>query len=232
MAATLLLIPGLGNTARLFEHQIATFSPLMNVLVADHTQDDTMESMARRILAGAPASFALAGLSMGGYVAMEIMRQAPERVERLALLDTSAQPDSPEAKANRHRLIELAEAARWDEILDDVWPKLVATQRQRDEPLKQSVARMLQETGAAGYIRQQRAIMGRKDSRDLLPGFEIPTLIAVGDGDLITPPEMAREMAEMIEWASLIVIRGAGHLSAMEEPDQVTTAMRLWLDRD
>ena len=92
MAATLLLIPGLGNTARLFEHQIATFSPLMNVLVADHTQDDSMEAIARRILAGARA-FALAGLSMGGYVAMEIMRQAPERVERLALLDTSARPE-------------------------------------------------------------------------------------------------------------------------------------------
>jgi pimeloyl-ACP methyl ester carboxylesterase len=230
MAATLLLIPGLGNTDRLFEHQIATFSPLMNVLVADHTRDDSMEDIARRALADVPETFALAGLSRGGYVALEIMRQAPERVERLALLDTSARPDTDEAKENRRRLIGLAESERWDEILEDVWPKLVDSRRQRDEALKESVASMLQETGAAGYIRQQRAIMSRQDSRDLLPGIEIPTLIVVGDGDLITPPEMAREMAEMIEWASLIVIRGAGHLSALEEPDRVTSAMRLWIE--
>lgn len=230
MTATLLLIPGLGNTKRLFEHQIATFSPLMNVMVADHTLDDSVEAIAGRALAAAPERFALAGLSMGGYVAMEIMRQAPERVERLALLDTSARPDTDEAKSNRERLIGLAESARFEEILADVWPKLVHAHRQSDETLKASVRDMLQETGAGGYIRQQRAIMGRPDSRPLLSGIEIPTLILVGDGDALTPPELAREMAEMIEWASLIVIRRSGHLSAIEEPEQVTTAMRLWID--
>jgi pimeloyl-ACP methyl ester carboxylesterase len=168
---------------------------------------------------------------MGGYVAMEIMRQAPERVERLALLDTSARPDTDEAKQNRERLIGLAESGRWEEILAELWPKLVHPRRQRDEQLKEAIATMLHDTGAAGYIRQQRAIMDRPDSRELLPGIEIPTLVVVGDGDAITPPEIAREMAEMIEWASLIVIRGAGHLSALEEPDQVTTAMRLWLEK-
>ena len=231
MASTLLLIPGLGNTRRLFEHQIATFAPLMKIVVADHTLDDSVEGIAGRALADAPDRFALAGLSMGGYVAMEIMRQAPERVERLALLDTSARPDNAEAKQNRQRLIGLAESARWDDILADVWPQLVHPRRQGDEALKAEVRAMLHETGAAGYIRQQCAIMGRPDLRDLLPGIEIPTLIVVGEGDAITPPEIAREMAEMVEWASLIVIRGAGHLSALEEPDQVTAAMRLWLDR-
>ncbi|MDF2810597.1 MAG: alpha/beta hydrolase [Microvirga sp.] len=231
MTATLLLIPGLGNTERLFQHQIATFSPLMTVMVADHTRDDSMEAIARRALADAPERFALAGLSMGGYIAMEILRQAPERVERLALLDTSARPDPEEAKRNRERLIGLAEAARWDEILAELWPKLVHPRRQGDEGLKGEVGSQLRETGAAGYVRQQRAIMGRRDSRELLPGIEIPTLIVVGDGDAITPPEIAREMAEMIEWSSLIVIRGSGHLTALEEPEQVTSAMRLWLDR-
>jgi pimeloyl-ACP methyl ester carboxylesterase len=231
MTAPLLLIPGLGNTDRLFDHQIATFSPLMKVIVAEHSLDDSMEAIASRALAAAPERFALAGLSMGGYVAMEILRQAPDRVERLALLDTSARPDTDEAKQNRERLIGLAESARWEEILAELWPKLVHPRRVGDEKLQDVVASMLHETGAAGYIRQQRAIMGRSDSRDLLPGIEIPTLIVVGEGDAITPPEIAREMAEMIEWASLIVIGGAGHLSALEEPDQVTSAMRLWLDR-
>jgi pimeloyl-ACP methyl ester carboxylesterase len=231
MTATLLLIPGLGNTDRLFEHQIATFSPLMNVLVAEHSLDDSVEAIAARALADTPERFALAGLSMGGYVAMEIMRQAPERVERLALLDTSARPDTDEAKQNRERLVGLAESARWEEILAELWPKLVHPRRQSDEQLKAVIAKMLHDTGAAGYMRQQRAIMSRPDSRELLPGIEIPTLVIVGDGDAITPPEIAREMAEMIEWASLIVIRGAGHLSALEEPDQVTTAMRLWLEK-
>ncbi len=231
MTTTLLLIPGLGNTGRLFEHQIATFSPLMNVMVADHTQDDSMAGIARRALATAPERFSLAGLSMGGYAAMEIMRQAPERVERLALLDTSARPDTDEAKEDRKRLIGLAESERWDEILSGLWPKLVHPRRQDDEALRKVVADMLRETGAAGYVRQQRAIMARPDSRDLLPGIEIPTLIVVGDGDSITPPEIAREMAEMVEWASLIVVRGAGHLSSLEEPEQVTAAMRLWLEK-
>jgi pimeloyl-ACP methyl ester carboxylesterase len=230
MATNLLLIPGLGHTGRLFEHQIEAFSPSVNVMVADHTQDDSIDGIARRALSAAPERFALAGLSMGGYVAMEILRQAAERVERLALLDTSARPDSEEAKENRLRLIALAEQGRWEEILSELWPNLVHSRRQGDADLRKVVADMLQETGAEAYIRQQKAIMGRPDSRELLPSVEIPTLIIVGDGDAITPPDVAREMAEMIEWASLIVIRGAGHLSALEEPDQVTSAMRLWLD--
>ncbi len=91
---------------------------------------------------------------------------------------------------------------------------------------------MLRETGPDVYIRQQRAIMARADSRVSLPGIEIPTLVLVGEGDAITPPEIAREMAEMIEWASLVVIPGAGHMSTLEQPDRVTQALQLWLERD
>ncbi len=192
-----------------------------------------MESMARRILAVRPASFALAGLSMGGYVAMEIMRQAPERVEtagpprhqRAARLAGSEAESPPPDRNLRKPRAGMTSST-------DVWPKLVATQRQRDEPLKQSVARMLQETGAAGLHPPAKSHHGQKGFARPAAGLRDPHPDRRGGGDLITPPEMAREMAEMIEWASLIVIRGAGHLSALEEPDQVTTAMRLWLDRD
>jgi len=230
MAETLVLIPGLACTARLFEAQIAALSGSRNLVVADHTQDDSIPAIAARLLKDAPERFFLAGLSMGGYVALEVMRQAPERVQRLALLDTSARPDTPEASQDRERLIALAQAGRFEDIHAKLWPRLVHPRHQSDRGLEEVVFGMMRETGVEAYIRQQRAIMGRADSRPLLPGIEIPTLILVGEGDVITPPEIAREMADMIEWASLTVVPDSGHLSTLEQPDRVAQAMRLWLE--
>jgi pimeloyl-ACP methyl ester carboxylesterase len=231
MAETLVLIPGLACTDRLFEAQIAAFSGDRSVMVADHTRDDSIPAIAARLLGDAPERFSLAGLSMGGYIAMEVMRQSPERVERLALLDTSARPDTPEASQDRERLIALAQAGRFEDIHSRLWPRLVHPDRQEDRALHDIVFGMMRETGAEAYSRQQRAIMARPDSRPLLPGIEIPTLVLVGEGDAITPPAIAREMAEMIEWASLVVVPGAGHLSTLDQPELVTEAMRLWLDQ-
>lgn len=230
MTETLVLIPGLACTSRLYEAQIAALSGERTILVADHTRDDSIPDMAARLLRQAPERFSLAGLSMGGYVALEVMRQAPGRVARLALLDTSARPDTPEASQDRERLIALAEAGRLKDIAVRLWPRLVHPDRQSDEALRDIVDEMMQDTGAEAYIRQQRAIMGRADSRPLLPGIEIPTLVLAGEGDAITPPEIAREMAEMIEWASLVIVPEAGHLSSLEQPERVTQAMRLWLE--
>ena len=229
MPKTLILIPGLGNTRRLFEAQIRALSGICEIAIADHTKDDSIQAMAARILQQAPERFALAGLSMGGYVAMEAMRQAPDRVERLALLDTSARPDTQEARQDRMALISLAEAGRLDEVVEKLWPRLASPGRRNDEALKSVVAAMMRETGPDAFIRQQRAIMGRPDSRASLSVIEIPTLVLVGEADLITPPDIAREIAERIEWASLVVVPGAGHLSTLEQPEQVSTAMRLWL---
>ncbi len=230
MAETLVLIPGLACTARLFEAQIAALSESRNVVVAEHTRDDSIPAIAARLLKDAPEHFALAGLSMGGYVALEVVRQAPERVRRLALLDTSARPDTPEARQDRERLIALAQAGRLEDIHSKLWPRLVHTEHQSDQELQDVVFEMMRETGPDAYVRQQRAIMGRADSRPLLPGIEIPTLILVGEGDAITPPEIAREMADMIEWASLAIVPGAGHLSTIEQPERVAQTMRLWLE--
>jgi pimeloyl-ACP methyl ester carboxylesterase len=232
MAETLVLIPGLACTARLFEPQIAALSAGRTIVVVDHARDDSIAAIATRLLRDVPDRFALAGLSMGGYVAMEVMRQAPQRVERLALLDTSARPDTPEASQDRERLIAVAEAGRLEEIHAALWPRLVHPDRRSDETLQDIMLEMLRETGPDAYIRQQRAIMARADSRLSLPGIEIPTLVLVGEGDAITPPEIAREMAEMIEWASLAVIPGAGHMSTLEQPDRVIEALQLWLNRD
>ncbi|MGO4524842.1 alpha/beta fold hydrolase [Microvirga sp. 2MCAF35] len=230
MAETLVLIPGLACTARLFEPQIAALSSGRNIIVAENPRDDSIAAMAARLLRDVPGRFALAGLSMGGYIAMEVMRQAPERVERLALLDTSARPDTPEASQDRKRLIALAEAGRIDEINSALWPRLVHPDHLGDRALRDVMLGMMRETGFEAFIRQQRAIMARVDSRPSLPGIEIPTLVLVGDGDSITPPEIAREMAEMIEWASLVVVPGAGHMSTLEQPDRVSHAMELWLN--
>lgn len=232
MAETLVLIPGLACTARLFEPQIAALSKERSVVAADHTQDDSISEIAKRLLREAPDRFALAGLSMGGYVAMEVMRQAPERVERLALLDTSARPDTPEASQDRKRLIALAEAGRFEEIHSALWPRLVHPDHLADRALQDIMLGMMRETGTEAYIRQQRAIMARPDSRSSLSGIEIPTLVLVGEGDAITPPEIAREMAEMIEWASLVVIPEAGHMSTLEQPERVMQALQLWLNRN
>lgn len=230
MAETLVLIPGLANTARLFKSQIDALAPAYAIRVADHTQDDSIPDIAARLLADAPERFALAGLSMGGYVAMEVLRQAPQRVERLALLDTSARPDTEEARQDRHRMIELAQAGRIDAMIDRLWPKLVSPSRQSDAALKAVVADMMREVGPEAYIRQQRAIMARPDSRPSLSGIEIPTLILVGDQDAITPPDVAREMADLIEWASLVIVPEAGHLSSLDQPERVTEALRQWLE--
>ena len=232
MAESLVLIPGLACTARLFEPQIAALGAGRTIVVADHTLDDSIAAIASRLLRAAPDRFALAGLSMGGYIAMEVMRQAPGRVERLALLDTSARPDTPEASQDRERLIALAQAGRFEEIHAVLWPRLVHPDRRGDADLQAVLLEMIRETGPEAYIRQQRAIMARPDSRTSLPVIEIPTLVLVGEGDAVTPVEIAREMAEMIEWASLVVVPGAGHMSTLEQPDRVTHALQLWLKRD
>ncbi|MBQ0819698.1 alpha/beta fold hydrolase [Microvirga sp. HBU67558] len=232
MAESLVLIPGLACTARLFEPQIAALGAGRTIVLAEHALDDSIAAIASRLLRAAPDRFALAGLSMGGYIAMEVMRQAPERVERLALLDTSARPDIPEASRDRERLIALAQAGRLEEIHAALWPRLVHPDHRNDADLQAVLLDMMRDTGPDAYIRQQRAIMARADSRISLPVIEIPTLVLVGEGDAITPIEIAREMAEMIEWASLVVIPGAGHLSTLEQPERVTHALQLWLNQD
>jgi pimeloyl-ACP methyl ester carboxylesterase len=228
---TLVFVPGLNCTEALFEPQIAALSDTCRIIVADQRQDDSFEAMARRLLARAPERFALAGLSMGGYVSLEVLRQAPDRVTHLALLDTSARADTPEASANRERLIALAESGRFEEVHGVLWPRLVHPDRVSDTALEATVLQMLRDTGPEAFVRQERAIMARRDARPMLPGIEIPTLVLVGEQDILTPPELAREMAEAVEWASLVVVPDCGHLSTLERPEAVSHALRAWLEQ-
>jgi pimeloyl-ACP methyl ester carboxylesterase len=188
-----------------------------------------MAAMARRILAAAPPRFALVGLSMGGYVAFEIMRQAASRVAKLALLDTGARGEAPERTEQRKPLIALAKSGRFGEILDSQYPTLVHHSRHGDAALKATVRAMNEETGADAYLRQQQAIMTRPDSRPGLAAINCPTLVLVGDSDEATPPELAREMAAAIPGAKLVVVPECGHLSTIERPHAVNTALVEWM---
>ncbi len=185
--------------------------------------------MARRALAEAPPRFALAGLSMGGYVAFEIMRQAPERVAKLALLDTSAQPERPEQTVLRKERIALARAGRFAEVLDMHFPLLVHQSRRTDAMLKGIVNAMHEDVGAAAYLRQQHAIMARADSRPLLAAISCPTLVLVGDSDELTPPAHAEEMAAGIKGSRLVVVTACGHLATLERPAEVNAALEEWM---
>ena len=199
------------------------------VQVADHTRDDSMDAIAMRILAAAPPRFALAGLSMGGYIAQTIMRQAPGRVEKLALLDTSARPETPEQTARRKPQIALAESGRFGEVPALQFPVFVHRNRQGDEALRQRVRLMADETGAQAFLRQQHAIIDRADARPLLPSIKCPTLVLVGDGDELTPPSLAQELAAGIPGSRLVVVPDCGHLSTMERPEAVNAALTDWI---
>ena len=224
-----LLIPGLLASARLYAEQIPCLWRTGPVTVADHTRDDSMAAIARRILAGAPARFALVGLSMGGYVAFEMLRQASERVARLALLDTSARPDTPEQSTGRCAQMALASGGRLDEVVETQFGRAVHPTRREDARLREVNRLMAEDVGTEAFIRQQSAIMGRPDSRPTLKGIRCPTLVLVGEGDEMTPPEHVREMASGIGGARLVTVPECGHLSTLERPHEVTRALLTWL---
>jgi pimeloyl-ACP methyl ester carboxylesterase len=223
------LVPGLLCSARLYGEQIAALWRFGPVTVADHTRDETMEAIAGRILAVAPPRFALAGLSMGGYIALAMTRQAPERVGRLALLDTSARPDTPQQTERRRAQIALAEGGRLGEVAETLYPLFVHADRRDDQALKHTVVTMAEETGAEAFVRQQKAIMTRPDSRPLLPAIKCPTLILVGDGDQLLPPPISQEMAAGIAGSRLVVVPDCGHLSTLERPEAVNRALVEWM---
>jgi pimeloyl-ACP methyl ester carboxylesterase len=225
----IVLVPGLLASARLYGEQLPELWRWGPVTIADHTRDHSMAAIARRILAAAPPSFALVGLSMGGYIAFEIARQAPDRVARLALLDTTARPDTPEQTQGRHAQIGLARGGRLDEVIDLLLPVLIHRDRQDDAGLRRLVRLMAEDIGPEAFIRQQQAIMDRPDARPRLAGIGYPTLVLVGDGDELIPPDRSAEIASGIHGARLVMVPECGHLSTLERPQQVTQALVEWL---
>jgi pimeloyl-ACP methyl ester carboxylesterase len=225
----LVLVPGLTCTAWLYASQIMALWPYGPVTVADHRRDSDIKAVAARILKDAPPRFALAGLSFGGYIAFEMMRQASARIAKLALLDTSARPDTPEQTAGRKTQITMAQTGRYGEIADLSIPRYLHRDRQSDPAMTGIVRRMIDETGAEAFVRQLQTIMSRPDSRPLLASIRCPTLVLVGDGDLATPPELNKEIADGISGARFVVVPECGHLSTVERPEAVNVALAVWL---
>ena len=228
----LLLVPGLACTARLYAPQVTALWPSAPLMIADHRQDDHIDAVARRILDNAPPRFALAGLSMGGYIAFAMMRLAPERIARLALLDTSARSDTPEQTAARQSQIAMTKAGRYGEIADLSMPRYVHPDRQNDAAITGAVRQMSAETGPEAFIRQLKAIMSRPDSRSMLGSIRCPTLVLVGDADLATPPDLSQEIADGIADAKLVVVPNCAHLSTLEQPEPVNAALIEWLSEE
>ncbi len=226
----LVLVPGLLCSPRLYADQIPALWRYGPVTVADHTRDDSMAALARRILEAAPPKFALLGLSMGGYVAFEIMRQVPDRIARLALLDTAARPDTPEQSDRRRAQVSLAREGRLAEVAEQQLAVIVHPDHRGDERLRRLVLQMAEEVGVEAFARQQAALIGRPDSRPGLSAIGCPTLVLVGDGDQLTPPDRAEEIADGIPGSRLVVVAQCGHLSTLEQPAAVTRALEQWLE--
>lgn len=225
----ILLIPGLACTSRLYEAQLPALWQIGPVTVTNHTGAGSMAAVAQSILAHARPRFHMVGLSMGGYVAFEILRQAPARVARLALLDTGSRADAPEQTERRKKLIAIAEKDRLTLVNELLWPLLFHESRMPDAELRAIADAMLLETGAENFVLQQQALMSRPDSRSGLGSISSKTLVVVGDGDRLTPPELSHEIAAGIPGAKLETVAACGHLSTLERPEAVTKLLAGWL---
>ncbi|MFP5514802.1 MAG: alpha/beta fold hydrolase [Alphaproteobacteria bacterium] len=228
----LILLPGMPLDAALWDHQVRHLADIADPLVVELAECGSIAAMADKVLATAPDRFAVAGLSMGGYVALEILRRSPDRVDRLALLDTNARADTAEATATRREAVALARQGRYGQVIRAALPRLIHPDRMADEAFVRSVLDQMERVGVDGYAREQEAIINRPDSRPGLAAIRCPTLVVCGRQDVLTPPALHEEMADAISGARLVLIEDCGHLSAMERPQAVTALMRDWLLRD
>lgn len=225
----LILIPGLLCDAALWRHQLEHMKASLTLTVPDITAFDSIPAMAEKVLADAPATFALAGLSLGGYVAQEVMRQAPERVERLALVATNARADNEAQLKTRGDLIKLAELGKFKGVTPRLLPNLIHPARLEDPEVAGVVLEMAERVGQQAFVRSQKAIMARKDGRTDLEAIRVPTLVLAGREDQLCPPKVQEEMAERLSNGKLVFIEDCGHLPPLERPRTVTALFRYWL---
>lgn len=226
----LVLLPGMLCDRALWQHQIAAFGARAQIVVGDLTRSDTIAGIATDVLVAAPERFALAGMSMGGFVALEIMRQAPERVLRLALIDTSARADTAEqAEVRRQTMRQGKGVGAFKGMTHRQIPRWIHPAHLADAALVETVTAMTARVGRDAFMRQQQAALGRPDSRPDLPRIVCPTLVLCGREDQATPLALHEEMAAAIPDAKLVVVEECGHLSPLEQPQAVNAAMAQWL---
>jgi pimeloyl-ACP methyl ester carboxylesterase len=225
----LVLVPGLLCSADLFAPQRDGLAALAQIMVADHTRANNLPAIARSILAAAPPRFALAGLSMGGYIAFEMLRQAPDRITKLALLDTNARADRPDQLKQRHVLIGAAQTIGVRAVQGMLLRFLIHNARLGDRDLTGRILLMADSIGVAAFIRQQQAILGRPDNRTFLAEITCPTTIIVGEQDALTPVKVAEEIHAGITGSTLSIVPNCGHLATLEAPEAVNALLIKWL---
>jgi pimeloyl-ACP methyl ester carboxylesterase len=225
----ILLVPGLVSSPRIYAPVVPDLGRFGPVTVANHIRDDHMALIARRILTEAPPRFALAGHSMGGYIAFEIMRQAPERVAKLALINTQARPDTPEATTRRRAMMARAKGGEYRAVLDEFFSGFVHPSRREDADLRRLVHDMGEDIGVEAFLRQQEAIISRPDSRPVLAAVKCPTLVLSGDEDNTIPNALSVEMVDNIHNARLVILPNCGHLPQVEQPQATANALAEWL---
>ena len=237
MSEALILIPGLLCDAEVWAPQTAALADLATPVVPDHGSRDSLGGMAEAILERAPAQFALAGHSMGGRVALEVMRRAPRRVRALALLDTGCLPLAPGAPGERERAGRLAllEVARCEGMraMCRRWLAIptIHPERLGDEPLVTPILNMFERKTPAIFEAQIRALLERPDASDVLPAIDCPTLVLCGREDALSTLAAHQEMADRIPGSTLVSIARCGHMATLEQPAEVNAALRGWLGR-
>jgi pimeloyl-ACP methyl ester carboxylesterase len=226
----LTLIPGLASDATLFQDLWAALAARHRVHLSDvHFRFGTIPEMATALLNESPGAQVLVGSSMGGMIALEAQRQAPDRVQALVLLGSSARADTPEMIALRTNACELFEQGRMDEVLRANVAMAFHPANVARPGLVDSYLNFVRRAGAAQLVRQNRAVMQRVDSRPLLASVRCPTLVVCGEADLLTPPAHSREIAAAVPGARLEILPGCGHLLTMEQPDRVNAVLLPWL---
>ena len=229
MPEPLVFLPGMMCDARLFGPQIAELSAEYSVMVSPITRGERIEEIASALLDQMPVRFALAGLSMGGIVAMEILRRAPDRLSRLALMSTSPLAETPQVAAGRESQIIAARTGRLLDVMrDEMKPNYLAPGPQRKDILD-LVMDMADYLGPEVFVRQSRALQRRKDQQATLAKCKVPALVLCGEHDQLCPVQRHTFMAELIPHAELVILPDSGHLPTLEQPGETTAALVKWM---
>ena len=225
---TLVLIPGLAADASMWQAQLVALERWNPVVTDVHMRHDTIAAMAQALLDEHPGPLVLCGASMGGMIAMETARQAPERIRGLALLGTNARPESDDMRALREAAIALFAQGRVAEVIE---PNVaLAFHPDNAAALAPAYLEFVLKAGAVQLIRQNRAVIGRPDARLHLRDIRCPTLVMCGDSDKLTPPECSREIAGLVPGAELVMLARCGHMLTMEQPEAVNATLHAWLE--
>ncbi|MBS1303940.1 alpha/beta fold hydrolase [Loktanella sp. SALINAS62] len=231
MPDPIVFLPPMLCDARVFRPQIAAFSATSPIICIPTGTADSMEQIARHVLAIAPPRFALVGLSMGGFVALEVVRQDPARVTRLALINSSAQSELPEIAAGREPRIVAARSGRFCDVALDELPATSIAQGPHRSDVLSLLADMARDVGPDAYVAQARAMQRRPDQTPIIRKMRQPTLILSGEHDTVYPLRRQQFMADLIPYAQHKIIEDAGHLPTLEQPVQTNAALRTWMDQ-